>query len=61
VGATFGVVRALPSLLVARVADRDALHHVFLRVEQWTYPAAVLAKVALGGAATILLAVALGS
>jgi hypothetical protein len=62
VGATFGVVRALPSLLVARVADRDGLHHVFLRVEQWTYPAAVVAKVALGGAAaTLLAAAALGS
>jgi hypothetical protein len=35
---------------------------VFLRVEQWTYPAAVIAKVALGGAAaTLLAAAALGS
>ena len=58
VGATFGVVRALPSLLMARVADRDDLHRVFIRVEQWTNPAAVLAKVALGGAAAILLAAA---
>jgi hypothetical protein len=62
IGATFGVVRALPSLLMARVADRDDLHRVFLRVEQWTNPAAVIAKVALGGAAAILLAAAtLGS
>jgi hypothetical protein len=62
VGATFGVVRALPSLLMARVVDREGLHHVFLRVEQWTYPAAVIAKVALGGAAaTLLAAAALGS
>ena len=58
VGATFGLVRALPSLLMARVVDRDGLHRVFTRVEQWTYPAAVVAKVALGGAATILLAAA---
>lgn len=58
VGATFGVVRALPSLLMARVEDRDDLHRAFLRVEQWTNPAAVLAKVALGGAAAILLAAA---
>ena len=58
VGATFGVVRALPSLLMARVEDRDDLHRVFVRVEQWTNPAAVLAKVALGGAAAILLAAA---
>jgi hypothetical protein len=61
VGATFGVVRGLPSLLMARVDDRDDLHRVFLRVEQWTNPAAVIAKVALGGAAAILLAAALGS
>lgn len=58
VGATFGVVRALPSLLMARVDDRADLHRVFIRVEQWTNPAAVLAKVALGGAAVILLAAA---
>src|SRR5689334_6084799 len=58
VGATFGVVRALPSLLMARVADRDDLHRVFLRVERWANPAAVMAKVALGGAAAIVLAVA---
>jgi len=61
VGATFGVVRALPSLLMARVDDRDDLHRVFIRVEQWTNPAAVVAKVALGGAAAILLAAAIGS
>ncbi|TPG17142.1 sulfite exporter TauE/SafE family protein [Pedococcus bigeumensis] len=61
VGATFGVVRALPSLLLARVDDRDSLHRVFIRVEQWTNPAAVIAKVALGGAAAILLAAAIGS
>jgi hypothetical protein len=61
VGATFGVVRALPSLLMARVDDRADLHRVFIRVEQWTNPAAVLAKVALGGAAVILLAAAVGS
>jgi hypothetical protein len=61
VGATFGVVRALPSLLLARVDDRESLHRVFIRVEQWTNPAAVIAKVALGGAAAILLAAALGS
>lgn len=58
VGATFGVLRALPSLLMARVVDRDDLHRVFIRVEHWTNPAAAIAKVALGGAATILLAAA---
>jgi hypothetical protein len=58
VGATFGVVRSLPSLLMARVVDRDDLHRVFTRVERWTDPAAVVARVALGGAAAILLSVA---
>ena len=40
IGATFGVVRALPSLLMARVVDRDDLHRVFIRVERWANPAA---------------------
>ena len=61
IGATFGVVRAVPSLLMAGVADRDGLHRVFTRVERWANPAAVAAKVALGGAAAILLAAAVGS
>ena len=61
IGATFGVVRALPSLLMARVVDRDDLHRVFIRVERWANPAGVLAKVALGGAAAIVLAAAAGS
>jgi hypothetical protein len=61
IGATFGVLRALPSLLMARVVDRDGLHRVFTRIERWADPAAVMAKVALGGAAAILLAAALGS
>ena len=39
IGATFGVVRALPSLLMARVVDRDDLHRVFTRVERWANPA----------------------
>jgi lipid-binding SYLF domain-containing protein len=61
IGATFGVVRALPSLLMARVVDRDDLHRIFIRVERWANPAGVLAKVALGGAAVIVLAAAVGS
>ena len=61
VGATFGLVRALPSLLMARVVDRDGLHRAFTRLEQWTFPAAVIAKVALGAAAAILMAAAVGS
>lgn len=61
VGATFGLVRALPSLLMARVVDRDGLHRAFTRLEQWTNPAALIAKVALGAAAAILMAAAVGS
>ena len=61
VGATFGLVRALPSLLMARVVDRDGLHRAFTRLERWTSPAAVIAKVALGAAAAILMAAAVGS
>lgn len=58
IGATFGVVRALPSLLMARVTDRDDLHRVFIRVERWANPAGTVAKVALGGAAAIMAAAA---
>jgi cytochrome c biogenesis DsbD-like protein len=58
IGATFGVVRALPSLLMARVTDRDDLHRVFIRVERWANPAGTVAKVALGGAAAIVAAAA---
>jgi predicted lipid-binding transport protein (Tim44 family) len=58
IGATFGVVRALPSLLMARVVDRDDLHRVFIRVERWANPAGSVAKVALAGSAAIVLAAA---
>ena len=58
IGATFGVIRALPSLLMARVVDRADLHRVFIRVERWANPARALAKVALGVAAIVLAAAA---
>jgi hypothetical protein len=58
IGATFGLVRALPSLLMARVGGREELHRVFIRVERWAKPARVVAKVTLGGAAAIVLAAA---
>jgi hypothetical protein len=61
IGTTFGVVRALPSLLMAGVEDRAALHTVFGRVERWAISARIVARVALGVAATALLAVAVGS
>ncbi len=61
IGAVFGVVRALPSLLMGRVRDRSALHAVFIRVENGAKPARILARVALGGAAAALLVAAVGS
>jgi hypothetical protein len=61
IGATFGVGRALPSLLMARVADPAALHAVFGRVERWAKPAQVVAKVALGLTSAALVAAAVGS
>lgn len=61
VGGVFGLVRAMPSLLLARVHDRAALHRVFERVERWAKPARIVATVALGGAAAVLLATSIGS
>ena len=61
IGAVFGLVRALPSLLLARVHDREQLHRVFIRVENWANPADVLAKVALAAGAAALTVAALGS
>jgi hypothetical protein len=57
----FGVVRAVPSLLLARVHDREQLHKVFKRVENWASPADVLAKVAVAAGAAALTVAALGS
>ena len=61
IGGTFGLVRALPSVLMRRVRDRAALHAVFSRVERWAIPADIVARVSLGGAAAALLAAAIGS
>lgn len=61
IGAVFGVVRALPSVLMVGVRDRTALHEVFARVERGAKPARILARVALGGAAAALLVAAVGS
>ena len=61
IGATFGVVRALPSLLMAGAHDRQQLHTAFNRVERWAHPAAILARVALGVAAVTVFAAAVGS
>jgi MFS family permease len=61
IGATFGLVRALPSLFMARVEDRAALHRVFGRIERWAHPADLVARVALLGGAATLVAAAVGS
>ncbi|HEY7720529.1 MAG TPA: hypothetical protein VIB11_01720 [Pedococcus sp.] len=61
IGGVFGVVRAVPSLLLARVHDREQLHKVFKRVENWANPADVLAKVAVAAGAAALTVAALGS
>jgi hypothetical protein len=61
IGGLFGLVRALPSLLMAGVRDRVSLHHAFARVERWAKPADIVARVALSVAATALAAAAIGS
>jgi hypothetical protein len=61
VGGTFGLVRALPSLLMRRVTDRDALHRVFVRVEHGAKPARIAARVALATTAAALALAAAGS
>jgi hypothetical protein len=61
VGATFGLVRALPSVLMAGIRDRESLHRVFDRLERWAVPARFAAMVALSGAAVALGASAMGS
>jgi hypothetical protein len=61
IGGTFGLVRALPSLLMGGVRDPEALHRVFGLVERAARPVDRVAMVALGGAATTLLVAAIGS
>lgn len=54
IGGVFGLVRALPSLMMARVVDRVGLHRVFTRVERWSHPADAAARVALAAGAVAL-------
>ncbi len=61
IGGAFGLVRALPSLLMRQVATPEALHAVFERVEKWSKPADVMARVALTAGAVALGAAAMGS
>lgn len=61
IGGTFGLVRALPSLLMVRVQDREQLHTVFDRIERWAGSMRVVARLALGVAAVVLGVAAVGS
>jgi hypothetical protein len=58
VGGVFGLVRALPSLLLRRVLDRDALHRVFGRLERGAPRADAIARGALVVTAGVLLVAA---
>ncbi len=60
-GGVFGLVRALPSVLMAGVRDRSALHRIFESVEKWANPAEVIARVALAAGAVALGVAAVGS
>jgi sulfite exporter TauE/SafE len=61
IGGVFGLVRALPSVLMAGVRDRGELHRIFSRVERWAKTADVIARVALVAGAVALGAAAVGS
>ena len=61
IGGLFGLVRALPSLFMARVVDREALRRVFIRVDRWAKPADIVARVALTGAAAVVGAAAVAT
>ena len=61
IGGVFGLVRALPSVLMAGVRDRVELHRIFIRVERWAKTADVIARVALAAGAVALGAAAVGS
>jgi len=61
IGGVFGLVRALPSVLMAGVRDRAALHRIFSTVEMWAEPAEAIARVALAAGAVALGVAAVGS
>jgi hypothetical protein len=58
-GGVFGLVRALPAVLMAGVHDAVALHRVFARLDGWAKPVDLVANVSLAGAAAALAAAAL--
>ncbi len=61
IGGVFGLVRAMPSVLMAGVRDRAALHRIFSTVEKWAKPAEAIARVALAAGAVALGVAAVGS
>lgn len=61
IGGVFGLVRAMPSVLMAGVRDRAALHRIFSTVEKWAKPADAIARVALAAGAVALGVAAVGS
>lgn len=61
VGAVFGLVRALPSVLMRRVDTRFALDAAFRVVERWAPRAHVIARATLVAGAVVLMTVALSS
>jgi hypothetical protein len=54
IGGVFGLVRALPLVLMARVDTRERLYGALRAVDRWSRTADLVAKVSLGGAATVL-------
>lgn len=59
IGAVFGLVRAVPSVLMREVHTRDQLNRVFTRIERWAPRADVAARAALLIGALALLLTAL--
>jgi hypothetical protein len=61
IGGSFGLVRALPAVLMVRVHDREGLHAVFDWIERWAGTARVVARLTLAVAGVVLGAAAVGS
>jgi hypothetical protein len=61
VGTAFGLVRALPLLLMRRIDTPEQLHVVFARLHRWTSPADMVARGSLAVAAGAVLFIALGA
>lgn len=60
IGLVFGLVRALPLVLVRRVETPQGLHEVFARLDSWAAPADMVARASLGISAVVIVVGALG-